>query len=297
MHTGGEATSRFERVAIVGVGLIGGSFALALKAARLCGHVVGVGRGAANLESARRLGVIDSIATDPAQAASCDLVMVATPVAQFERVLSALAPGLRAGTLVTDGGSTKRDVVAAARKALGPKAAQFVPGHPIAGAEKSGAEAAKADLFRDRRVILTPLAENAPADVARVEAAWQACGARVFRMDPETHDEVLAAVSHLPHLLAYALVKEFAGRGNAAQLFSNSAGGLRDFTRLASSHPEMWRDICVANRDKLAAELGAFEDRLRAIRPLLEAGDGAALEKLFADARGVREKWLQGGFE
>ena len=288
---------RFERVAIVGVGLIGGSFALALKAAGVCAHVVGVGRGAANLESARRLGVIDSIATDPAQAAGCDLVMVATPVAQFERVLSALAPGLRAGSLVTDGGSTKRDVVAAARKALGDKVAQFVPGHPIAGAEKSGAAAAKADLFRDRRVILTPLAENAPADVARIEAAWQACGARVFRMDPETHDEVLAAVSHLPHLLAYALVKEFADRGNAAQLFGNSAGGLRDFTRLASSHPEMWRDICVANRDKLAAELGAFESRLRAIRPLLEAGDGAALEKLFADARGVREKWLQGGFE
>jgi len=287
----------FDRVAIVGVGLIGGSFALALKAAKLCGHVVGVGRGAANLESARRLGVIDSIATDPAEAAGCDLVMVATPVAQFERVLSALAPGLRAGSVVTDGGSTKRDVVAAARKALGPKVAQFVPGHPIAGAEKSGAEAAKPELFRDRRVILTPLAENAPADVARIEAAWQACGARVFRMDPETHDEVLAAVSHLPHLLAYALVKEFADRGNAAQLFSNSAGGLRDFTRLASSHPEMWRDICVANRDKLAAELGAFESRLRAIRPLLEAGDGAALERLFADARGVRQKWLQGGFE
>ncbi|MDA0983557.1 MAG: prephenate dehydrogenase/arogenate dehydrogenase family protein [Proteobacteria bacterium] len=288
---------RFETVAIVGVGLIGGSFALALKAAGLCAHVVGIGRGAANLEAALRLGVIDSIATDPAQAAGCDLVMVATPVAQFERVLSALAPGLRAGTLVTDGGSTKRDVVLAARKTLGRKVAQFVPGHPISGAEKSGAEAAKADLFRDRRVILTPLAENAPADVARVEAAWQACGARVFRMDPETHDAVLAAVSHLPHLLAYALVKEFADRGNAAQLFSNSAGGLRDFTRLASSHPEMWRDICVANRDKLAAELGAFESRLRAIRPLLEAGDGAGLEKLFADARGVREKWLQGGFE
>ncbi len=288
---------RFEKVAIVGVGLIGGSFALALKAAGLCAHVVGLGRGAANLEAALRLGVIDSIATDPAQAAGCDLVMVATPVAQFERVLSALAPGLRAGTLVTDGGSTKRDVVLAARKTLGRKVAQFVPGHPISGAEKTGAEAAKADLFRDRRVILTPLAENAPADVARVEAAWQACGARVFRMNPETHDEVLAAVSHLPHLLAYALVKEFADRGNAAQLFSNSAGGLRDFTRLASSHPEMWRDICVANRDKLAAELGAFESRLRAIRPLLEAGDGAGLEKLFADARGVREKWLQGGFE
>ena len=288
---------RFEKVAIVGVGLIGGSFALALKATGLCAHVVGIGRGAANLEAALRLGVIDSIATDPAQAAGCDLVMVATPVAQFERVLSALAPGLRAGTLVTDGGSTKRDVVLAARKTLGRKVAQFVPGHPISGAEKSGAEAAKADLFRDRRVILTPLAENAPADVARVEAAWQACGARVFRMNPETHDEVLAAVSHLPHLLAYALVKEFADRGNAAQLFSNSAGGLRDFTRLASSHPEMWRDICVANRDKLAAELGAFESRLRAIRPLLEAGDGAGLEKLFADARGVREKWLQGGFE
>lgn len=297
MRAGGGAAPRFERVAIVGVGLIGGSFALALKAAKLCGHVLGVGRGAANLESARRLGVIDAAATDPAQAAGCDLVLVATPVAQFERVLSALAPGLRDGALVTDGGSTKRDVVAAARKALGSKVAQFVPGHPVAGAEKSGAEAARADLFRDRRVILTPLAENASADVARIEAAWQACGARVIRMEPEAHDEVLAAVSHLPHLLAYALVKEFADRGNAAQLFANAAGGLRDFTRIASSHPEMWRDICVANRDKLAAELGAFESRLRAIRPMLEAGDGAALEKLFAEARAAREKWLQGGFE
>jgi len=250
---------RFEKVAVVGVGLIGGSFALALKAAGSCRHVVGVGRSRANLESALRLGVIESIATDPAEAAGCDLVMVATPVAQFERVLTALAPGLRVGSLVTDGGSTKRDVVAAARKALGRKVAQFVPGHPIAGNEKSGAASARVDLFRDRRVILTPLAENAPGDVARVEAAWQVTGARVFRMDPETHDAVLGAVSHLPHLLAYALVKEFADRGNAAQLFSNSAGGLRDFTRLASSHPEMWRDICVANRDKLADELGAFE--------------------------------------
>lgn len=297
MRAGSEAASRFGKVAIVGVGLIGGSFALALRKAGLCGHVLGIGRGAANLDAARRLGVIDAAATDPAAAADCDLVMVATPVGQFESVLRALAPGLRAGALVTDGGSTKRDVVAAARKALGARIAQFVPGHPISGAEKSGAQAASADLFQDRRVILTPLAENAPADVARIEDAWRACGARVSRMDPRTHDEVLAAVSHLPHLLAYALVKEFADRGNAAQLFSNAAGGLRDFTRIASSHPEMWRDICVANRDMLAAELGAFEARLRAVRPLLEAGDGAALEKLFADARDAREKWLQGGFE
>jgi len=285
---------RFERVAVIGVGLIGGSFALALKAAKACGEVVGIGRSAANLNLAKDRGIIDSIAGGIGDA---DLVLVASPVAQFPKILAAIAPQLKASAIVTDAGSTKRDVVAAARAALGARIAQFVPAHPIAGAEKSGAAAASADLFKGKRVVLAPLQENPAASVAAVEAAWLACGARVSRMSAEEHDAVFAAVSHLPHLLAYALVHEFAGRGDSAQLFGYAAGGFRDFTRIASSHPEMWRDICVANRDPLLAELDRYADKLRALRPLLERGDGAALEKLFTEARAARERWLNGEFE
>ena len=285
---------RFERVAVIGVGLIGGSFALALKAAGLCGHVAGIGRGAANLQVAKDRGIVDSIATDVADA---DLVLVATPVAQYPQVLAAVGAKLKPAALVTDAGSTKCDVVAAARAALGAKISRFVPAHPIAGAEKSGAAAASAGLFRGKRVVLAPLKENSPDAVAAVEAAWAACGARVSRMSAEEHDAVFAAVSHLPHLLAYALVHEFAGRGNSAQLFGYAAGGFRDFTRIASSHPEMWRDICVANRAPLLAELERYAEKLRMLRPLLERGDGAALEKLFTEARAARERWLNGEYE
>jgi len=285
---------RFDRVAVIGVGLIGGSFALALKQARLCGHVVGIGRSAANLALAKDMGIVDSVAT---QAGDADLILVATPVAQFASVLAAIAPRLKPGAIVTDAGSTKRDVVAAARAALGARISRFVPAHPIAGAEQSGAAAASAELFRGRRVVLAPLPENSPESLQAVEAAWAACGARVSRMSPEEHDAVFAAVSHLPHLLAYALVHEFAGRDNSAQLFGYAAGGFRDFTRIASSHPEMWRDICVANREPLLAELERYAGKLRALRALLERGDGAALEKLFAEARAARERWLSGEVE
>ncbi len=285
---------RFERVAVIGVGLIGGSFALGLKAAKLCGHVVGIGRGAANLQLAKDKGIVDSIGTD---ARDADLILVATPVAQYPQVLASIALRLKPSAIVTDAGSTKREVVAAARAALGAKISQFVPAHPIAGAEKSGAAAASVDLFRGKRVVLTPLQENSAASLAVIEAAWTACGARVSRMSPEEHDAVFAAVSHLPHLLAYALVHEFAGRGNSAQLFGYAAGGFRDFTRIASSHAEMWRDICVANRGPLLAELDRYAEKLRALRPLLERGDGAALEKLFAEARAAREHWLSGETE
>jgi prephenate dehydrogenase len=281
------------KLAVFGVGLIGGSFALALKQAKAVSRVVGVGRNPANLRLALERGIIDAIA-DPASAVrGADVVLVSTPVSQFPKVLEAIAPGLGAQTTITDGGSTKRDVIAAARKALGSKITQFVPAHPIAGAEKSGAEAASAELFRDRRVILTPLRENRRGTVEQVESLWKACGARVARMDPEEHDAVLAAVSHLPHLLAYALVHGVAKRNNSAQLFSFAAGGFRDFTRIASSHPEMWRDICLANRDRLLQELKSYANELGSIRKLIEKGDGAALEKLFAGARNARNKWIQ----
>lgn len=299
MNPGTEAPrARFGRVAVIGVGLIGGSFALALKAARACAQVVGVGRGKANLEVAVARGAIDVAESDVARAArGADLVLVATPVAQFADVFAALAPALTPDALVLDAGSTKQDVVAAARANLGGRLAGFVPSHPIAGAEHSGASAAKADLFQGKRVVLSPLPENAPETIARARAAWQACGARVTEMAPREHDAVFAAVSHLPHLLAFALVSEIAQRPDSAQLFGYAAGGFRDFTRIASSHPEMWRDICVANRDALLAELERYGARLDAIRALLSAGDAAGLEAVFARARAARNRWLDGEYD
>ena len=287
---------RFDRVAVIGVGLIGGSFALALKEKRLCGHVVGVGRSSANLELALERGVIDSSAAETAAAVRhADLVLVSTPVAQFEEIFREIKSNLKAGALAMDAGSTKRDVVAAARAGLGAKIAQFVPAHPIAGAEHSGAAAANAELFRGRRVVLTPLEENTKQNLEAVAGLWSAIGARVARMTPEEHDQVFAAVSHLPHLLAYALVSDLSGRPNAGQLFGYAAGGFRDFTRIASSQPEMWRDICVANRDRLLHELHLYEKKLAEISQMLATGDAPALEKLFADARATREKWLDVG--
>ena len=288
----------FQRVAVVGVGLIGGSFALALKAARCCGHVAGAGRGTANLRLALERGAIDSIAADAAAAVrDADLVLVATPVAQVEKVLRAVRPEIKPGAIVTDAGSTKRDVVAAARAALGGKIAQFIPAHPIAGAEESGVAAADPALFRGRRLVLAPLAENREEDIEALAGLWSAIGARVSRMTPEAHDAAFAAVSHLPHLLAYALVHEISERPDAAQLFGYAAGGFRDFTRIASSHPEMWRDICVANRDRLLQEVQLFEKKLKTVGEMLETGDAAALEKLFAEARAARGRWLNGEFE
>ena len=284
----------FQRVAVIGVGLIGGSFALALKQAKACGHVVGVGRNPVNLKLALERGVIDSMEGDAARAAeNADLVLVAAPVGQFPRIFSSLGAALKPGAILTDAGSTKRDVVAAARKALKKKIGQFVPAHPIAGAERSGAGAASAELFRGRRVVITPLKENPAAAVEKVNQAWSTCGARTSQMSPEQHDSVFAAVSHLPHLLAYALVHDVAGRKNAAELLSFAAGGFRDFTRIASSHPEMWRDICIANADKLGAELASYTKKLAAVKKLLARRDARALEKLFDEARDARESWLQ----
>lgn len=290
--------ARFGRVAVIGVGLIGGSFALALKAAKACGQVVGVGRGKANLDAALARGAIDVTESDVARAArGADLILVATPVAQFANIFATLARALAPNALVIDAGSTKQDVIAVARAGLGARIAQFVPAHPIAGAEHSGVAAAKADLFQGKNVVLAPLAENAAQSIARATAAWQACGARVTRMAPEEHDAVFAAVSHLPHLLAFALVHEISQRPNSAQLFGYAAGGFRDFTRIASSHPEMWRDICIANRDALLAELARYGAQMESIRALLAAGDAAGLEAIFASARAVRNRWLDGEYD
>jgi prephenate dehydrogenase len=285
-----------HKLVICGVGLIGGSFALAIKQSGILAdnaEIIGMGRSPGSLEEACRLGVIDRYTSNWSDAlADADLVMLAMPVSHTEASLRQLAPHLESKTIISDAGSTKQDVVAAARRALGDKIGQFVPGHPIAGAEKSGVTAAQVDLYRQRRVVLTPLPENSPAAIARVRDAWLACGAQVSELTAARHDAIFAAVSHLPHLLAYALVHEFSQRDNATQLLDFAASGFRDFTRIASSHPEMWRDICIANRAALIQELDAYLAELMHTRMLLASADSTALETMFDRARNTRNTWL-----
>lgn len=280
------------KLIIFGAGLIGGSFALALRAAGVVGEVVAFGRRPTSLRAAVELGIIDRLGVNLAtELADADLVLIATPVGQMPDVFASLAPCLGPNTLVTDAGSTKTDVVAAARAALGEKIGQFVPAHPIAGAEKSGAEAARPDLYQGKKVVVTALPENSDETLDRVKAAWASCGADVFELSPEQHDQVFAAVSHLPHLLSYALVHELAIREDAELLFSFAASGFRDFTRIAGSHPEMWRDICLANRSALLAELRRYQAQLSGLEQALDANNGVALEEIFSLARTVRQAW------
>jgi len=283
-----------KKVVIFGVGLIGGSFALALRRANVVGEVVGFGRSQTTLEQARSLGIIDRIGVDlAAEVNDADLVLLATPVGQMAELMARIAPHLGTQTLVTDGGSTKSDVVAAAYANLGDKVAQFVPAHPIAGAELSGAAAAKADLYVGKKVVLTPIYENSKESIAYVKSAWQECGAVVSELTAQQHDEVFAAVSHLPHLLSFALVHDLARRDNRDQLLSFAASGFRDFTRIAASSPEMWRDICLANRDALLDELGSYMEELEIIHEALAEGDADKLQEIFSLARDLRGKWTQ----
>lgn len=284
----------FDKVVIVGVGLIGGSFALGLKAAGAVGRVVGLGRSAQALARARELGIIDEAAASPQDAMrGADLVLLAAPVAQTGPILASLLPYLEPQTIITDAGSTKSDVVAAARAALGDRVHQFVPGHPIAGRESNGPDAAIPDLYRGKKTVLAPLPENAPEAIDKVAAAWRTCGAVIHQLTAEEHDKVFAAVSHLPHLLAYALVDDIAGKPHADLLFQYAASGFRDFTRIAGSSPEMWRDISLANRDALLGELDAYLAQLTHLRARLAAGDGAALEATYANAQRARRAWIE----
>lgn len=285
---------KLSRLVIAGVGLIGGSFAAALKAAGVAQHIVGVGRRRESLQEALDLGLIDEIQLDWATALKgADFVLLAMPVGQMDAVMEAMAPHLEPHTLVTDGGSTKADVIQAIYRRLGHHIGRVVPAHPIAGAEKSGPAAAQAELYRDRKVVLTPLPENDSDAIDTVRQVWAATGAQMHQMSPQEHDRVFAAVSHLPHLLSFGLVHDLAQRANAEQLFKYAASGFRDFTRIAGSHPEMWRDICVANRQALLAELDAYLSELAYLRALLMAGDGNALEALFAQAREARNAWAE----
>lgn len=287
------AKLRINKLVVIGVGLIGGSFALALKKARIVKQVVGVGRSRKNLQVALRRGVIDRAETDAARAvADADLVLVGAPVGQMPAIFARIAPALPPHAVVTDAGSTKQDVIAAARQHLGAQFPMFVPAHPIAGTENSGAAAAFAELFRDRNLILVPQTETRVAAVRLVRAAWTACGARIVRLEAAEHDEIFGAVSHLPHVIAFALVNQLAQRRDARRLLGFSGGGLRDTVRIAGSSPEMWRDICIANRDALVPLLDGYISELEAARAALAAGDGASLEAMFRAAQQARARWL-----
>jgi prephenate dehydrogenase len=281
------------RLALVGTGLIGGSFALALKRAGAVSEVLGVGRNAATLEAARELGIIDRAVNFEA-AAQADVILLALPVQATEAALIELAPHLKPGAIVTDAGSTKANVVAAARAALGERFNDFVPGHPIAGSAQSGPTAARADLYHGKKCVLTPLAETRADALATVRALWQAAGADVRELAPEQHDRIFAAVSHLPHLAAFVLVDEIATRPDAADFFDYAASGFRDFTRIAGSSPEMWRDIALANRDALLGELDAYLAALQTLRAAVAAADGAALLDCFVRASAARSAWGEG---
>jgi prephenate dehydrogenase len=284
-----------ERLALIGLGLIGGSLSLALKAQGLVGEVVGYSRQAATRMRACELGLIDRSVDSVAEAVrGADVVFIATPVQAMAGVFHAMATALEPGALVTDGGSVKGSVVAAAQAALSPAQwAQFVPGHPIAGTERSGPDAAFASLFVDHRVILTPLPENTAELVARTVALWTSVGAVVEQMSVQHHDHVLAATSHLPHLAAFGLVSALSRLEERYEVFRYAAGGFRDFTRIASSDPAMWRDICVANRAELVPMLDHYLDELLLLRRLIDAGDLAGVELLFRDAKTVRDNLYQ----
>lgn len=281
-----------DKLAIVGVGLIGGSFALALKQAGAVREVLGVGRTPANLNAAIELGLIDR-AVNWAEAGQADCILLALPVGETEAALKQLSPHLKPGAIITDAGSTKAQVVAAARAVLQERCGDFVPGHPIAGSEQSGPLAARADLYQGKKVVLTPQADTRADALETVKALWQAAGAQVEILDADQHDRVFAAVSHLPHLAAFALVDELAQRADGETFFRLAASGFRDFTRIAGSSPEMWRDIAMANREALLTELDAYLAALQTLRQTVAAEDGQALLKMFSRARAARENWMK----
>ncbi|MEJ2465707.1 MAG: prephenate dehydrogenase/arogenate dehydrogenase family protein [Candidatus Thiodiazotropha sp.] len=284
-----------EKLAIIGVGLIGGSVALALREAGVVREVVGCGRSEANLIQAQELGILDHYTHDVAEAVQgADMVLLAVPLGAMRETLTAMRDHLKPDAVVTDAGSVKGSVVDDLRAVFGEVPDYFVPGHPIAGTERSGAEAAFAALYRNRRVILTPLPETDRQAVEAVEQMWRHCGAEIMQMSVTHHDEILAATSHLPHMLAFSLVDSLARLKENDEIFRYAAGGFRDFTRIASSNPVMWRDICLANQQALGGMLTRFADELHELASILERGDGEGLLEIFERAKQARDRYIDG---
>ena len=283
----------FKKIVICGVGLIGGSLALALRKAGYSGKIVGLERNKETLNRAHALGIVDDTGSSLEETfRSADLLVLAVPVAQTANVLKTVFPYLSPGIIVTDTGSTKTNVVNMARQVLNEKIACFIPAHPIAGRETNGPEAALDDLFSGKKTVITALSENSKDAVEKIAGLWEQCGSVIHYLTPEDHDNVFATVSHMPHLLAYGLVDYVANHPKSDMFFQYAASGFRDFTRIASSSPEMWRDITLANRSHLLTELDAYLQELEHIRDLVEKADGYELEKIYANAQQARMSWL-----
>ena len=279
-----------ERLCVIGVGLIGGSLARALRDAGHVREIVGASRNPVHLQRAVDLGVIDRFDTDLASAVQgADMIFVSVPLGAMGAVFQSIRNSLADGAVVTDGGSVKASVVADINEAIGEIPSWFVPGHPIAGTEQSGVDASFSELYKDRRVILTPLAETDATAVSRVRAMWEAAGATVSEMDVTHHDEVLAATSHLPHVLAYTLVESLARMSEQREIFEYAAGGFRDFTRIASSDPVMWRDICLANGEAVLNMLERFNRDLASLSEAIRTSDGDRILQVFSEAKSARD--------
>ena len=281
-----------RRLCVVGTGLIGGSLARDLRRLGAVGEIVGSSRHAANLERAVELGIIDRFDVDVARAvAGADMIVVAVPLGATGPVFERIAAAVDADAIITDAGSAKGGVVAAARAALGARLPRFVPAHPVAGTEHSGVDSSVERLFESRRVIVTPIAETDAGALERVSAMWRMVGADVIEMDVGHHDRVLAATSHLPHMLAYTLVDVLGRMPERTEIFRYSAGGLRDFTRVASSDPQMWHDICSTNRDAIVQELERFGAALDRLTDAVRRKDGEHVRAVFARAKAIRDKY------
>jgi prephenate dehydrogenase len=285
------STNQFGVVSIVGVGLIGASLGLALKGAGVVREVIGVGRSSANLDQAKKMGAIDRVADLAEAVQSSQWIVLCVPVAQMRAIFTQLEPHLGSNTLITDAGSTKSDVILAAKEVLGKKVCQFVPAHPIAGGAQHGAAAARADLFQGKQTIICQLQENSAADVALVEEFWKVLGSNIKRIPAVQHDAIYAAVSHLPHILSYALMASVLNSEDAEQKLGHAGAGFRDFTRIAASSPEMWRDICIANKQAILKELDQYLSVTGRLREMIAKEDAAGLEKVFQKASQARQKW------
>lgn len=283
-------TIHFNKVAIIGVGLIGGSLAIVLRRKGIADSIVGIGRGVANLDAAKRLGVVDAVTQDIGTGVKdADLVVVAVPVLKIGETVRKAAPNLKKGCILTDVGSVKQSVIEELDPLI-PPGVHFVPGHPIAGTENSGVEAALPGLFTGRTCILTPVEKTDRKAVETVKAVWQEAGSKVIIMDAALHDSVLAAVSHLPHMIAYTLVNTIADmKDKIPEILDYSAGGFRDFTRIASSSPEMWSDICAMNKESIVKTISDFQRRLEELKKKVETGDLAGLREDFERAKKLRD--------
>jgi prephenate dehydrogenase len=282
----------FEQLGLIGCGLMGGSFALALKRAGLVKRVVGYSKSPSTTERARQLGVIDVEAPSALLAVSgADIVLIAVPVAATESTFKAIKHLVSQQTLIMDVGSTKRDVVDAARRALREHIGSFVPAHPIAGKEVSGVEHADPDLYAGKQVILTPIERTLPNQLQQAIDVWSALGCRVLKMSPESHDAAFAAVSHLPHLIAFSLMNAISGQPQGKDFLSLAGPGFRDFTRIAASDPQVWRDIMISNREELLAQAKIFQRNLQALELMISSGNGEALEGLIEQASQARANW------